>query len=100
MTRALLASMALLAVVGTASADEPQQVRHSATVEVLDDKSQIDDVISRLKSEPARDAPKTDPRTNRLPPPPSVERDPKRAPKPPTPHPLRRERHERTLHKH
>jgi len=98
-TRGLLAAAALVALLGSARADEPQRVKPSATVEVLDDKAQIDDVISRLKNEPQKPAPKSDPHANRLPPPPPVEKDLKRGAKNPPP-PPRRERLERVNHKH
>jgi hypothetical protein len=50
MTRQLLAiAFAATAAGGVAWADKP--VHASATVEVLDDKSQIDDVISRMRDQ-------------------------------------------------
>ncbi len=52
MTRFLLALGLVAAASGAAFADDTR-VRTSATVEVLDDKAQIDDVISRLKAQQA-----------------------------------------------
>lgn len=54
MTRLLLALAFVAAASGAAFADDTR-VRTSATVEVLDDKAQIDDVISRLRTQQALD---------------------------------------------
>jgi len=54
MTRLVLAFAFVAAASGAAFADDTR-VRTSATVEVLDDKAQIDDVISRLRTQQALD---------------------------------------------
>ena len=54
MTRLVLAFAFVAAASGPAFADDTR-VRTSATVEVLDDKAQIDDVISRLRAQQALD---------------------------------------------
>jgi hypothetical protein len=54
MTARLICMMISVAAAGPALADDAR-VRTSATVEVLDDKAQIDDVISRLRAQPERD---------------------------------------------
>ncbi|HXU71180.1 MAG TPA: hypothetical protein VN947_17720 [Polyangia bacterium] len=53
-TRLLLALSLVAAASGAAWADD-SRVRTSATVEVIDDKAQIDDVISRLRAQQALD---------------------------------------------
>ncbi|HEY2747343.1 MAG TPA: hypothetical protein VGL86_22125 [Polyangia bacterium] len=53
MTRLILALGLLAATGGVAFADDTR-VRTSATVEVIDDRAQIDDVISRLRAQQAR----------------------------------------------
>jgi hypothetical protein len=92
--------MAWLLVAGAALADGKQQVRPSATVEVLDERAQIDDVISRLKSEPAPPATAQELRAERLPPPPPTESELKRTNKNQTTRRVHRERLEHTTHKH
>jgi hypothetical protein len=52
MTRLVLALGLVAAASGAAYADDTR-VRTSATVEVLDDKTQIDDVITRLRAQQA-----------------------------------------------
>jgi hypothetical protein len=94
-THALLASLALLLCIGSAQADETQSVRPSATVEVLDDKAQIDDVISRLKSEPVKTPPKSEPQSKRFPTPQSGDKELKRRGKGAQQNRLQRERLER-----
>ena len=54
MTR-LLFALCLVAAAGGAAFADDARVRTSATVEVLDDKAQIDDVISRLRAQQALD---------------------------------------------
>jgi hypothetical protein len=54
MTRVILA-FALVAAAGGAAWADDTRVRTSATVEVIDDKAQIDDVISRLRTQQALD---------------------------------------------
>ena len=54
MRRLVLALAFVAAASGAALADDTR-VRTSATVEVLDDKAQIDDVISRLRAQQALD---------------------------------------------
>ena len=54
MTR-LLFALALVAAAGGAAWADDTRVRTSATVEVIDDKAQIDDVISRLRTQQALD---------------------------------------------
>jgi hypothetical protein len=54
MTRVIFA-FALVAAAGSAAWADDTRVRTSATVEVLDDKAQIDDVISRMRTQQARD---------------------------------------------
>jgi hypothetical protein len=54
MTRVILA-FALVAAAGGAAWADDARVRTSATVEVIDDKAQIDDVISRLRTQQALD---------------------------------------------
>ena len=54
MTRMVLAFALVAAAAGAARAED-SRVRTSATVEVLDDKAQIDDVISRLRTQQALD---------------------------------------------
>lgn len=54
MTRLLFAFALVAAASGAAWADD-SRVRTSATVEVIDDKAQIDDVISRLRAQQALD---------------------------------------------
>jgi len=54
MTRWVLACALVAAAGGLAFADDTR-VRTSATVEVIDDKAQIDDVISRLRTQQALD---------------------------------------------
>jgi hypothetical protein len=62
MTRWLIAMTWLAAAAATARADDTRvrsddtRVRGSATVEVLDDKTQVDDVISRLRAQPQTDS--------------------------------------------
>ena len=58
MTRLILA-LALVAAAGGAAFADDAHVRTSATVEVLDDKAQIDDVISRLRAQQALDKQRT-----------------------------------------
>jgi hypothetical protein len=92
-TRALTVAALLGALLGTARGDEPLKIRPSATVEVIDDKAQIDDVISRLKSEPPKKAAGADElRANRLPPPPANDKDLKRTAKAGPPNRVRRDR--------
>jgi len=99
-SRVILYAAALLALAGVARADETLKVKPSATVEVLDDKAKIDDVISRLQEEPPKEGPKSELRANRLPPPPPVEKDLRRnLPKSATSHRPHHE-HERNAHKH
>ena len=57
-TRLLLALSLVAAASGAAWADD-SRVRTSATVEVIDDKAQIDDVISRLRAQQALDKQRT-----------------------------------------
>ena len=52
MTRLLIALGLVAATSGVALADDTR-VRTSATVEVIDDKAQIDDVITRLRAQQA-----------------------------------------------
>ena len=54
MTRFFLALGLVAATSGSALADDTR-VRTSATVEVIDDKAQIDDVITRLRTQQALD---------------------------------------------
>lgn len=54
MSRFLLA-LGLVAAAGGAAFADDTRVRTSATVEVLDDKAQIDDVIARLRAQQALD---------------------------------------------
>lgn len=54
MSRLILA-LGLVAAIGGAALADDTRVRTSATVEVLDDKAQIDDVISRLRAQQALD---------------------------------------------
>jgi hypothetical protein len=54
MTRLVFALGIVAAASGVAFADDTR-VRTSATVEVIDDKAQIDDVISRLRTQQALD---------------------------------------------
>jgi hypothetical protein len=54
MTRMILAFAFVALASGAAFADDAR-VRSSATVEVIDDKAQIDDVISRLRTQQALD---------------------------------------------
>ena len=53
-TRMILALGLVAAAGGLGRADEPH-VRTSATVEVIDDRAQVDDVISRLRAQQALD---------------------------------------------
>ncbi len=55
MSRALLAFAFVAAAGGSALADDTRVHTH-ASVEVLDDKAQIDDVISRMKAQQATEA--------------------------------------------
>ena len=48
-------ALGLVAAAGGAAFADDTRVRTSATVEVLDDKAQIDDVISRLRAQQALD---------------------------------------------
>ena len=59
--RAALFTLACSGVAGFARAHDTQGVRTTATVEVLDDASQVDDVISRMKTEPKAQTPKEAP---------------------------------------
>jgi hypothetical protein len=72
---------------GAALADEAHKVKPSATVEVLDDKAQIDDVITRLLNNKSTETTTSvDLKTLRPPAPPPTEKDLKRnGPKPPPP---------------
>jgi hypothetical protein len=54
MTRMILA-FAFVAAASSAAFADDTRVRTSATVEVIDDKAQIDDVISRLRTQQALD---------------------------------------------
>ena len=86
-SRILAFALAAAATGGTAFADEPVHAR--ATVEVLDDKTQIDDVISRFTKDAAHDATTTsDLKSYRPNPPPPTDKDLKRngPPKPPPTH--------------
>ena len=97
MTRLMLSSLACLALAGSARADD-QRVKPSATVEVLDDKAQIDDVISRLKPETQKPSRSDEPNERLRPPPPApkeLDRNGKNRPH----HPPRRER-DRAHNKH
>ena len=53
--RRFVLALALVATAGGAAFADDAHVRTSATVEVLDDKAQIDDVISRMRTQQARD---------------------------------------------
>jgi hypothetical protein len=44
-----------LAAGGAARADGPAQVRSTATVEVIDDPKQVDDIIARVRAQQARE---------------------------------------------
>ena len=92
MSRAIF-FVAVLSVAGSAWADGTQRVKPSSTVEVLDDKAQIDDVISRLKDEPRTTNGTNELRADRVPPPP-VDPAVKKAAEAKSA-PLRRPHHER-----
>jgi hypothetical protein len=80
----------LLALGSAARADAQQKIKPQATVEVLDDKAQIDDVISRIHNETPQQSGSL--KTDRPPPPPIDKQLKKTGDKPPPP--LRRPHHE------
>lgn len=95
--RAILLAFAGTALGGGAAvADGPAQVRSTATVEVIDDPRQVDDIIARVRAQQAREQarPQTPP-IQQVAAPPKIQRPALPAAEEVRPGPIRREKRER-----